>query len=181
MAKDAEKIGNLEERVKALEDFNQRLGWAATAAKAAWTTSGISLLVLIAFVWNYATNVSTIAQHDKELGKLDAKIEKLDARLDGKIEKASARLQSWEDKGFRVAHALFLDGEFIALEGMTIAVKEEGKDFLRVYTVDPALKIDVAGKKAELKDLKLPRKTPIRFMTSDDGIQVIAMEIQSKK
>lgn len=181
MAKDADRIAALEAKVTALEDFNKQLGWAATAVKLAWTAIGISiftvLTLIVAFVWNYATTVSTVNQHDKELAKLDGRFDKATEKLDAKIDRIAGRLQSWEDKGFRMTHVVMRQGEFIALEGMTIAIKED--DQLRVFTVNPLLKINLNGKEIELKAAKLAPKTPIHFMVTDDNVQVIVITIEA--
>jgi hypothetical protein len=177
MAKDADRIAALEAKVTALEDFNKKLNWAATAAKAAWATSGLSVLVVIVFVWNYATMVSSVNQHEKELTKLDGRFDKATEKLDAKIDRIASRLQSWEDKGFRVTHVAMRQGEFIALEGMTIAIKED--DQLHVFTVNPSLKINLNGKDVELKAAKLAPKTPIQFVVGDDNVQVIVITIEA--
>jgi ABC-type sugar transport system ATPase subunit len=98
-------------------------------------------------------------------------------KLDAKIDKVGTRLQSWEDKGFRPVHTAFRQGEFAALEGMTIAIKEEGR--LRVFTVDPSLKISLYGKDVELKVAKLAPKTPIQFVLGDDNVQVIVITVEA--
>ena len=72
-ATDTDKINQLETRVKTLEDLKTKLEGAAMVVKAGWITLGITIFAIVSgaitFGWNYATNASTIAHHDKDIAE----------------------------------------------------------------------------------------------------------------
>lgn len=168
---EADQFNKMEQRVQALEAARNRLEGQISLGKWLVGFSGLSVAATLGMFFYVGYRLGEIDAQNKSIAEL---------RTDSKA--LAGRLQSWEDKGFKIVHSVFRVGEFVALKDdrLTIAFVKNGKTVRRTFDVEPDITVEKDGKRVELRKLNLPPRTPIRFMTGDDPLDLLAFELVQK-
>jgi hypothetical protein len=179
-------IIELDKRVKTLEDDKLKFLGAMTLGKWILSISGFSLVTavgcLVYFVRSNAALERDLVANQQAILDLKAALDKTETRLAKHADAIDARLQDWEKRGFRPVMAFFRSGEVVSFKGdlLTLKSKDDGKNVVKAYKVDPKLLVHVDGKDVELHKLKLGPGAAVRFLADEHG-EITGLQIVGPK
>jgi hypothetical protein len=180
-ANGADKIKELESRVKVLEDVKTHLEGAAWLGRGIWAVVGGAVVALLlscsgigGIIWNYAVLTTEMGHQKLAVKELETRQEKATDKLEARL---TDRIAALEKKPIYGANMQPHDGKIISVKGRSITINENDKELTYILSKEGTVSID--GKEAKLEDIRAGGAAA--FFTLPGEREVTRIEITTKK